>query len=43
MVSVTMDKARKDLPGIVKMILKDHDETLIVSDEGSVVLIEQSE
>ena len=43
MKSVTVGNAEKELSSIIAMTLKDHDETVIVSDQGSVVLIDERE
>jgi len=43
MPSVIISKAKKDLTNIINMTLRNHDETVIVSEEGSVVLLEESE
>jgi len=41
--AVSMNNAIKDLPGLINRTITDLDETVIVSDFGSVVLIEQTE
>jgi len=41
--AVSIDNAIKDLPGIIDRTIKNTDELVIVSDYGSVVLIDQHE
>ncbi|MCP4104167.1 MAG: hypothetical protein GY749_01295 [Desulfobacteraceae bacterium] len=43
MISITVQKAAQTLPKLVQDTLKNCEETLIVSDTGSVVLIDQTE
>ena len=41
--SITMEKARKELSSIIAMTVRNRDETVIVSEKGSVVLVEEGE
>ncbi len=43
MISITVQKAAQILPKLVQDTLRNCEETLIVSDTGSVVLIDQTE
>ncbi|MCK4763474.1 MAG: type II toxin-antitoxin system prevent-host-death family antitoxin [Candidatus Aminicenantes bacterium] len=41
--TVSINDAMKDLPGLINRTIQDIDETIIVSDHGSVVVIDQEE
>ena len=41
--TVTLDVASQDLRGLILKIIKDKDETVIATDNGSVVVMEESE
>jgi PHD/YefM family antitoxin component YafN of YafNO toxin-antitoxin module len=41
--TVTLDQATRDLKSIIKKTIRDHDETVIASDEGAVVVLEENE
>ncbi len=41
--TVTLKQAGKDLKGIIQRTIRDKDETLIASDEGSVVVLDEIE
>ncbi len=43
MQTVTYDKASQDLKSLILRILKDKEETVIASDEGSVVILDEGE
>ncbi len=43
MISVSVEKAARTLPQLIRDTLKDCEETVIVSDSGSVVLLDQAE
>jgi PHD/YefM family antitoxin component YafN of YafNO toxin-antitoxin module len=43
MQTITYDKASQDLKSVILRTLKDKDETIIASDEGSVVILDESE
>jgi PHD/YefM family antitoxin component YafN of YafNO toxin-antitoxin module len=43
MQTITYDKASQDLKSVILRALKDKDETIIASDEGSVVILDESE
>jgi PHD/YefM family antitoxin component YafN of YafNO toxin-antitoxin module len=40
---VSINNALKDLPGLIDRTIKDVEELLIVSDQGSVVMVDQDE
>jgi len=41
--AVSLSNAVKDLPGLINRTIEDLDEIVIVSDQGSVVVIDQNE
>jgi PHD/YefM family antitoxin component YafN of YafNO toxin-antitoxin module len=41
--TITLDMASQNLKSVIRKTIKDKDETLIVTDEGSVVILDESE
>ena len=41
--TITLDIASQNLKSVISKTIKDKDETLIVTDEGSVVILDESE
>ena len=41
--TITLEKASADLKGIILRTIRDKDETVIASDEGAVVVLEENE
>jgi len=41
--TITLDVASQDLRGLIQKIIKNKDETVIATDNGSVVVMEESE
>ena len=41
--TITLDKAASDLKGVILRAIRDHDETVIASSEGAVVLVDETE
>ena len=41
--AITIDKALSDFPGLIENVVTEHEETFIVSDYGTVVMIGQNE
>jgi len=43
MLTITLDMASQDLKSVILKTIKDKDETIIATDEGSVVVLDESE
>jgi len=43
MLTITLDMASQDLKSLILKTIKDKDETIIATDEGSVVVLDESE
>ena len=43
MFTITLDMASQDLKSVILKTIKDKDETIIATDEGSVVVLDESE
>lgn len=41
--TITFNQASQDLKGVIKKTINDKDETIIATDDGSVVIIDESE
>jgi PHD/YefM family antitoxin component YafN of YafNO toxin-antitoxin module len=41
--SITFNQASQDLKGVIKKTINDKDETIITTDDGSVVILDESE
>lgn len=41
--TITINKAIKELPKLIEKIIEDHEELVIASDKGAIIMIDQSE